>query len=184
MRRVFLLLGLVITCFTAAVVNAQSNTAGSGRVYLPVIMKSPPAPTSTPTPPPPPSFEDRVLVIVNQHRANAGCSALLTSVQLTSAAESHSADMAARNYFSHTGLNGSSPSSRAQAAGYPFGAGENIAAGQSTPEEVVAAWMSSKGHRDNILNCAYKSTGIGYVFDANDTFGPYYHYWTQMFGLQ
>jgi uncharacterized protein YkwD len=181
MRRVFVLVSLLIICSAAAVASAQSSVSLTRRVYLPVIVNVPPAPTPTP---PPLSFEDRVLMIVNQHRANAGCAPLYTSVQLTSAAENHSADMAANDYFSHTGLDGSSPSLRAQAAGYPFGAGENIAAGQSTPEEVVAAWMGSSGHRANILNCSYRTTGIGYVFDANDTFGPYFHYWTQMFGLQ
>jgi len=183
MRRVLLLLGILMAWSAAAVTNAQSNVVVSRRVYLPVIMKTPPAPPSTPTPLPL-SFEDRVLVIVNQHRANAGCSPLYTSVQLTTAAENHSSDMAANNYFSHTGSDGSSPALRAQVAGYPFGAAENIAAGQATPEEVVAAWMDSQGHRTNILNCSYKTTGVGYLFDANDTFGPYYHYWTQMFGLQ
>ena len=183
MRRVFLLLGILVTCSAVAVASAQSSALLTRRVYLPVIVNVPPTPTSTPTPPPL-SFEDRVLMIVNQHRANSGCAPLYTSVQLTTAAEGHSADMAANNYFSHTGSDGSTPSLRAQIAGYPFGAGENIAAGQATPEEVVVAWMGSSGHRANILNCAYKTTGVGYVFDANDTFGPYSHYWTQMFGLQ
>ena len=49
------------------------------------------------------------------------------------------------------------------------------------------AWMNSAGHRANILNCAFKSVGIGYVYDAGDTFGnggPYRHYWAQDFGRQ
>ncbi|MFP3338704.1 CAP domain-containing protein, partial [Micrococcus sp. SIMBA_131] len=55
-------------------------------------------------------------------------------------------------------------------------AGENIAAGQATPEEVVKAWMNSEGHRKNILNPGYTEIGVGYISG-----GSYGHYWTQMF---
>jgi uncharacterized protein YkwD len=52
-------------------------------------------------------------------------------------------------------------------------AGENIAMGQRTPEEVVTAWMNSPGHRANILNANFTHLGVGYVASGN--------YWTQMF---
>ncbi len=52
-------------------------------------------------------------------------------------------------------------------------AGENIAMGQKTPEEVVNAWMNSEGHRANILNPNYNTIGVGYVSQGN--------YWTQEF---
>ena len=52
-------------------------------------------------------------------------------------------------------------------------AAENIAKGQSTPQEVVNAWMNSSGHRANILNASYSKIGVGYVASGN--------YWTQMF---
>ena len=52
-------------------------------------------------------------------------------------------------------------------------AGENIAMGYRTPQEVVNAWMNSSGHRANILNASYKRIGVGYVSQGN--------YWTQMF---
>ncbi len=164
--------------------QVQLNTP---RVLLPYMAKSQPAPTPTPVPtptPPPPSYEQRVVDLVNQHRAAAGCGPLQQSLQLTSAAQRHTGDMAAHDFFSHTGSDGSTPASRAQDVGYFWGTGENIAAGQSTPEDVVNAWMSSAGHRANILNCSYHAIGVSYVYDANDAFGPYRHYWTQDFGQQ
>lgn len=55
--------------------------------------------------------------------------------------------------------------------------GENIASGQASAAEVVQAWMDSPGHRANILDCDYRTTGTGY---APDDTGPY---WTQTFGF-
>ena len=52
-------------------------------------------------------------------------------------------------------------------------AGENIAMGQTTPEQVVQAWMNSPGHRENIMNSSFTHIGVGYVASGN--------YWTQMF---
>ena len=56
--------------------------------------------------------------------------------------------------------------------------GENIAAGYKSPEVVVNAWMGSEGHRENIMNPAYRKIGVGYAYFADD---PYGHYWQQMF---
>ena len=69
-------------------------------------------------------------------------------------------------------------------AGYQWsGAGENIAAGYASPEDVMDGWMNSQGHRANILNCAFRDIGVGYVYLANDTGQVNYrHYWTQDFG--
>lgn len=55
-------------------------------------------------------------------------------------------------------------------------AGENIAAGQRTPKDVVTAWMNSDGHRKNILSSSFTEIGVGYAKG-----GAYGHYWTQMF---
>jgi uncharacterized protein YkwD len=54
------------------------------------------------------------------------------------------------------------------------GCGENIAQGQSSPQEVVADWMSSPGHRRNILEKSAKRLGVGYVSG----------YWVQVFGRE
>jgi uncharacterized protein YkwD len=129
-----------------------------------------------------------VLALVNAERAKLGCGPLSLSEQLTAAAYSHSKDMAQNNFFSHTGSAGTTVSQRALAAGYASSyIGENIAAGYTSPEEVMSGWMESDGHRKNILNCAYVHIGIGYVHQTDDAplagaSWPYYRYWTQVFG--
>ena len=131
--------------------------------------------------------------MVNQERAKAGCGPLTINAKLMATARGYSEDMALNDYFSHTGLDGSSVSERAVAAGYNFSLiGENIAAGQLSPESVMEGWMQSPGHRANILKCDYREIGIGYYYQANDqanvrldngsVSGPFRHYWTQVFG--
>jgi uncharacterized protein YkwD len=177
MSRISLSLLLLITLAVSAVTTSARthHLPAQSAVYLPLIF----------VPPPPPTFEEQVITLTNLERAKvANCPALNHNLQLAAAAEIHSLDMANQNYFGHIGSDGSTSSSRAIAAGYMLSVGENIAAGQTTPESVMNAWMSSAGHRANILNCSYRSIGLGYVSDPNDTFGPYRHYWTQMFGIQ
>ncbi len=129
------------------------------------------------------TFAERVIELTNQERARAGLPPLISDASLNAAALGHSRDMADHNFFDHTGSDGSSACGRMAAAGYSpiWTCGENIAAGYTTPEQVVAAWMNSPGHRANILNPSYHHIGVGYVYDADDTYGPYYHYWTQDF---
>lgn len=118
-----------------------------------------------------------VLRIVNQERAKAGCGPLTANNQLANAAQGHSADMAANDYFSHTSRNGDQMADRVDAAGYRWRSlGENIAKGQQTPASVMQAWMNSSGHRANILNCGFRNIGVGLAFDGNSPV------WTQNFG--
>nr|WP_282693953.1 CAP domain-containing protein [Streptomyces sp. CC208A] len=124
------------------------------------------------------SAADQVIELVNAERAKAGCGPLTANATLTSAAQGHSDDMAARDFFDHTDPDGDGPGDRITAAGYPWSTyGENIAKGQTTPEQVMDAWMNSPGHRANILNCSFKEIGIGIHTDG----GPY---WTQVFGAR
>ncbi|MFI9390076.1 CAP domain-containing protein [Streptomyces bauhiniae] len=117
----------------------------------------------------------RVVELVNAERAKVGCSPVELNSTLTKAAQDHSADMAAHNTMSHTGSDGSDPGSRITAAGYQWSAyGENVAYGYATPEQVMAGWMDSPGHRENILNCSYKEIGVGLAQPGS--------YWTQDFG--
>jgi uncharacterized protein YkwD len=131
------------------------------------------------------SFSDRVLELTNAERAKVGLTALKLNSQLNQAAQGHSQDMALRDYYSHTGANGSQFSDRISATGYKFtAAAENIAAGYVTPEDVVKGWMDSPGHKANILNANYKDIGIGHYYLANDTGAVNYNnYWTQNFGV-
>jgi len=143
--------------------------------YLPLIVR--PAATLHP-------YASRVVDLVNQERAKVGCSPLAMNSALNNAALGHSEDMARHDFFSHTGSDGSLPWDRMTRAGYQWsGAGENIAAGYVTPEDVMNGWMGSAGHRANILNCSFRDIGVGYTYLANDTGSVnYFHYWTQVFG--
>ena len=125
-------------------------------------------------------FESEVLDLVNAERAAQGLHPLAADTNLATAARDHSEDMGLQDYFSHESLDKRTVADRITAAGYSYNTyGENIAAGQPTPERVVDAWMSSSGHRANILNPIYCDIGVGYAYLANST---YRHYWTQDFG--
>jgi uncharacterized protein YkwD len=128
------------------------------------------------------SDERTVWTLTNQERTENGLSGLSLNGDLVASARAHSADMAAQNYFSHTGLDGSSPGDRIDATGYDANSwGENIAAGYATPDAVVDGWMNSAGHRANILGDSFCDIGVGYAYDGESTYG---HYWTQNFGRQ
>ncbi|MNH43142.1 Cysteine-rich secretory protein family protein [compost metagenome] len=72
--------------------------------------------------------------------------------------------MDVNNYFSHTSPTYGSPFDMMRSFGVKYSyAGENIASGQRTPQEVMTAWMNSAGHRANILNGNFTKIGVGYV---------------------
>ena len=135
------------------------------------------------------ALENDVLTLVNQRRATgAVCGgvskpavpALSLDTRLRCAARKHSKDMGSKNFFSHTGSNGSTFSQRITKSGYTWtAAAENIAAGQSTAAAVVDGWMKSTGHCNNIMSGTYKHIGVAYYYNVNAT---YDHYWTQDFG--
>ncbi len=121
--------------------------------------------------------ESAVLALVNKERAAAGCGPLTANAKLSAAARAYSDTMARSGVMSHTGPDGSTMTSRVEAAGYAWSRlGENIARGQSDADAVMKAWMNSSGHRANILNCAFREIGIG-VHKGDG--GPW---WTQNFG--
>ncbi len=125
-------------------------------------------------------FESEVIDLVNVERAAQGLHPLSYDHHLATAARDHSEDMGLQDYFSHTSLDGRTVPDRITAAGYFYNTyGENIAAGQPTPEAVIDAWMSSSGHRANILNPNFCDIGVGYSYLADSS---YRHYWTQDFG--
>ncbi|WP_405481759.1 CAP domain-containing protein [Streptomyces sp. NBC_00009] len=133
------------------------------------------APSAPATTAPASGYAARVLALVNNERSKAGCSPLTMNAKLTKAAQDHSQDMASHRNMSHTGSDGSSPDDRITRAGYSWSSyGENVAYGYSTPEKVMAGWMSSPGHKRNILDCSFKEIGIG-LAQPNS-------YWTQDFG--
>lgn len=125
-------------------------------------------------------FEWQTAALVNMERRINKLYDLAWDDRLFAAARAHSDDMATQDYFSHTSLDGRTPGDRITAAGYPWNAcGENIAAGYSTPEAAMQAWMNSPGHRANILSSTFCDIGVGYAYAPPTT---YQHYWTQDFG--
>lgn len=123
------------------------------------------------------THEKEILDLVNKERAKAGVPALKLSVELGKVAHAKSADMSANNYFSHTSAKYGSPFDMMKTFGVTYKtAGENIAKGQKTAVSVMAAWMASAGHKQNILNAKFTEIGVGYVVAGNGT-----TYWTQMF---
>ena len=121
------------------------------------------------------SYEEQVVALVNAERAKEGLPALKIDATLQSAALARAKETV--QLFSHTRPNGSSCFTILNEYGISYRtAGENIAYGQRSPEEVVNAWMNSEGHRANIMNKSFTTIGIGYHQAANGT-----KYWSQLF---
>ncbi|KAF3463768.1 CAP domain-containing protein [Streptomyces sp. Tu 3180] len=119
-----------------------------------------------------------VVGLTNRERTRAGLPPLSRDPLLAAAAQAHSADMVARDFYSHTAPDGSRPWDRAAAAGSARRTiGENIACGQRSPAEVVRGWMNSPGHRANILKPDFTHIGVGLAGG-----GRAGTYWTQLFG--
>lgn len=119
-------------------------------------------------------FASQVAALVNAERAKYGLSALTVDTNVQQAALVRAKETA--QSFSHTRPNGSSFSTALTEAGVSYRtAGENIAYGQTTPQQVMNAWMNSSGHRANILNANYTTIGVGYTV-INGT-----AYWAQLF---
>ena len=128
-------------------------------------------------------FEGRVLELANQERAAHGLAPLAHSGELQAAARGYAGAMANGGFFAHNGPDGSTPSSRVEAAGYRGWnwVAENIAAGQRSPEQVMQSWMNSPGHRQNLLSPSAREIGIGHVQQGGTKYG---HYWVQNFGAR
>ncbi|HAL16299.1 MAG TPA: CAP domain-containing protein [Anaerolineaceae bacterium] len=132
-------------------------------------------------------FEQRVVELVNIERVNAGLPPLKRNDQLDLAVRDHTRDLVEDDYFAHdtmdwvdgtlTSVCGPFTRMNLYYTGWS-NAGENLAAGYSTPEAVVQGWMASTGHRDNILNPKFKEIGVGYYQGAS----KYTYYWGQDFG--
>jgi len=116
------------------------------------------------------ALEADVVSLVNAERAKAGCKNVTVDARLTGAARSHAAEMAARDYLSHTTSDGVDFAARITRAGYKFSvAAENIAKGRPTAQDVMSSWMNSPGHKANIVNCAYRDIGVGVAADKTGT---------------
>ncbi len=151
--------------FTPALVKATALVPSTNPALPPPLSQ---APTSQ---------VDTLLSLVNIERQRVGAPPLILSRQLATAAQGHAQDMANSHRLSHSGSNGSTLQSRIDSTGYGWAAiGENVAMGQPDPAAVMASWMNSPGHRQNILNPDFTELGLGYAEQAGE------RYWVQVFG--
>ncbi|MBG9790125.1 CAP domain-containing protein [Brevibacillus laterosporus] len=115
---------------------------------------------------------NEVVDIVNQERAKAGLKPLSMDKELSKMATDKAKDMAQNNYFDHDSPTFGSPFDMMKQYDISFRtAGENIAEGQRSAEEVMKDWMGSDGHRRNIMDSSFTKIGVGY----------YNGYWVQEF---
>ena len=122
-------------------------------------------------------LEKEVVILVNQERSKVGLAPLVDNWELSRVARYKSADMADKNYFSHTSPTYGSPFDMMKNFGIKYtSAGENIAMGQQTAASVMSSWMNSAGHKANILSNNFTEIGVGVARNKNGTI-----YWTQQF---
>jgi uncharacterized YkwD family protein len=116
----------------------------------------------------------QVIELTNNERRKNGLPPLNADVSLSKVAQTKTNDMNSKHYFSHTSPTYGSPFDMMRDFGVTYkSAGENIAMGQTTAQQVVTSWMNSEGHRKNILSSNYTNIGVGYTSNGN--------YWSQMF---
>ncbi len=117
----------------------------------------------------------QVFELVNQERARIALQPYVWDSSLALAAQRHAEDMVNQGYFDHTSLDGRTFADRSREAGYDASPrGENIAAGYPTADAVMAGWMSSDGHRANILAGGSNEIGVGL----------HERHWVQVFGTR
>jgi uncharacterized protein YkwD len=122
-------------------------------------------------------FVKEVLKLVNAERKKAGLKEVKGMISLDKAATIRAQEITGDDEnFSHTRPNGNKWYTILAEVGIsPMVAGENLAAGQTSPEMVVSDWMASEDHKANILDPEYDYVGLGYV-----KYNGYY-YWAQIF---
>jgi uncharacterized protein YkwD len=121
-----------------------------------------------------------LLQLSNDARRALGISPLLYDVRLQQVAQAHAEAMARGAYLDHIDTQGRGVGERLLDAGFQFRwAGENISAGKDRVDDVFHWWMSSDGHRANILKPEFALMGMGYAFVANDA-RSFHHYWVQV----
>ena len=122
-------------------------------------------------------YRKEVVRLVNIEREKNGLPALAINEAVMETAQLRAEEITEK--FDHERPNGEMCYTALNEAGIRYRtAGENIAAGQSTPAEVVEGWMNSPGHRSNILSANFTEIGVGYVSDSSLDYGSY---WVQMF---
>lgn len=128
------------------------------------------------------AYANEVLRLVNIERANVGVAPLVLDEALCNAANMRAIEMDCTGVFGHKRPNDHSCFEVYDICNVEWrnACGENIAAGQATPEDVMKSWLSSAGHKANILSPEYTKMGLGYS-NSGCGAGRYSHYWAQEF---
>lgn len=122
------------------------------------------------------AYQGEILRLVNAERTKAGVDPLTLNATLCTAAQLRAQELPTQ--FAHTRPDGTQCFTVLDQVGQNYRtAGENIAAGQTSPAQVVSDWMNSPGHRRNILDASFTQLGVGYV----QTDSGYGEYWVQLF---
>jgi uncharacterized protein YkwD len=178
-RRFFLVAGYPVMAPTATPIPSSPKSQSTAppppanSIPAPVVPSPKSGPTGAPPVAPSPSppatprggfetsaTEQEILDLANAERKKAGAPALIPSPLLIQAARWHSANMAKQDNLDHT-LDGKGVAERLNDVGYTWSrCGENIALGQRTPVEAIVSWMSSPGHRNNLLGTDYTQIGV------------------------
>ncbi len=126
-------------------------------------------------------MREDMLALVNRERTGRGLAPLRRHPRLDEAAQAHADDMFQRRYYSHETPEGKTTLDRVGAKGYRAKyAGENIARGQYSVDEVMKGWMESPTHREHLLSPIFNDVGFGLAFGKNP--GGYEILWVQNFG--
>ena len=107
------------------------------------------------------TYANEVLRLVNIERTNVGVAPLVLDEALCNAANMRAIEMDCTGVFEHKRPNGNSCFEVYDKCNVEWqsACGENIAAGQATPEDVMKSWLSSAGHKANILSPEYTKNG-------------------------
>ena len=160
----------LVTLWVATLAIAGSTVVPAAESALPTCPDANDIPTRATVD----EAQDAVLCLVNRERERRGKRPLSDAAALRSAAAGHSRDMVARHYFAHDSPGGRDVVDRVMAAHWAsrhsaWRLGENIAWGTgayATPRRIVAMWMGSSGHRDNILDGRFREAGAGVAAGA------------------
>ena len=148
-------------------------------LFVLAVVVAPPSPAGAEPAATPEALIARVVELTNAERARAGLPPLALNRSLVAAAQGYAEVLATSGCFAHTCGPVPELARRSELAGYSGSTqlGENIAAGYPDPEQVVASWMDSEGHRANILNPRFTEVGVGLAPG-----GRYGLSWVQAFG--
>lgn len=127
---------------------------------------------------------NRIVELINLRRREAGLAPVVVDGTLMACAQQYSEVQASQGGINHRGPDGSTPGQRLSRCGYRWKHfGENLSAGYANPDELVAAWMASPGHRKNILNGKVVEIGLGYTRRSDDP-ARYYDYYVMEVGVR